>query len=473
MATLNDSDQAGRRRVAHDTHQGRCELAQTLLRVAEVTRILGRHVARTVAALVRRRRARSNRAVTVSQIAAIELSNALAELGPTFIKLGQVLSTRPDLVPPVFEDALAILQDSAPTVPVAEIHAALHAALGSAACTTFRSFTDNPLAAASIGQVHAATLQDGRQVVVKVRRPGVNAQVDVDLAILRRVARALCAIPGPARQLDLVGFVGEFDATIRAELDYLAEGANADRLRPFLSLRGVHVPTVIWPLTTTDVLTLERIYGAKIDDLPGLDALNVNRRQLARSFAEAYLSMVFVNGVYHADPHPGNLFVEATGRVAMVDFGMVGTLAPAVRGALVEILLALSTGDLARSARALHQLGVVPTDVDEQQFSAALAQLTEATVDVPVRDIRLGPLLMQFMAVSRRHHLRFPRELALLVKTIVMCEGLAAKLDPEFSLAPIIAPFVASTFHASEGTSGAEISDQHGGADDGQGSIPR
>lgn len=409
-------------------------------------RVLGRHVARMLVTLVRRRCIESKPAVAVSQIIAIEVSNTLAELGPTFIKLGQVLSTRPDLVPPVLEDALALLQDSAPTVPTGMVHAALRSALGADSGAVFGSFTDDPLAAASIGQVHAASLYDGRQVVVKIRRPGVNAQVEVDLAILGRLAHALCALPGPARQLDLVGFVEEFGATIRAELDYLAEGANADRLRPFLATRWVHVPEVIWSFTTTDVLTLERVYGAKIDDLSALDAMGVDRRRLARSLAEAYLAMVFVNGFFHADPHPGNLFVEASGRVAMVDFGMVGTVAPAIRGALVEILLALSTRDTARSSRALRQLGVVPTDVDEHEFSSALEKLTAETVEMPVGDIRLGPLLVEFMAVSRRHHLRFPRELALLVKTVIMCEGLAAKLDSDFSLAPILAPFVASAF---------------------------
>ena len=451
MAALSDSQQAT---AVHDPRTGRAsryEIAQTLRRIAEVARILGRLIARTLVEVLRRWRARSQSVVSVSQIVATELSNTLAELGPTFIKLGQVLSTRPDLVPPVFEDALALLQDSAPTVPAAAIHAALQAALGAETATVFSSFNDEPLAAASIGQVHAATLHDGRQVVVKVRRPGVQARVEVDLAILRHIAHALCAFPGPARQLDLVGFVSEFGETIRTELDYLSEGANVDQLRPFLSERGVHVPEVVWPSTTAGVLTLERIYGAKIDDLPALDMMGVDRGPLARSFAEAYLSMVFVNGFFHADPHPGNLFVEASGRIAMVDFGMVGAVSLAVRRTLVEILLALSTGDTARSARALHQLGVVPTDVDEQQFSSALEEFTAATVDVAVGDIRLGPLLVQFMTVSRAFHLRFPRELALLVKTVVMCEGLAAKLDPDFSLAPVIAPFVAATFQSLHG----------------------
>jgi ubiquinone biosynthesis protein len=289
---------------------------------------------------------------------------------------------------------------------------------------------------------------------VKVRRPGVKAQVEVDLAILRRLARVLSKLFGSAQALDVAGFVDEFGETIRAELDYVAEGRNADRLRPFLHAQHVHVPEVIWPLTTTEVLTLERIYGTKIDDLAALDERGTDRRQLARAFADAYLAMVFVNGTYHADPHPGNLFVEMSGRIAMVDFGMVGTVSPAIRGGLIEILLALATGDTARSSRALRALGIVPTDEDEAQFSAALEQLTEATVETPVGDIRIGPLLVQFMAISRRHHLRFPRELALLVKTVIMCEGLAARLDPEFSLAPVLARFVAAAFQPPQDPSG-------------------
>lgn len=412
-------------------------------RIVQVVAAFARHLGRALrrgAGAARHRGA----AVGGGRIAAAELAAALAELGPTFIKLGQVLSTRPDLVPPVLEAALATLQDSAPTVPVESVRQSVREALGEGPETAFSSFDDRPLAAASIGQVHAARLPDGREVVVKVRRPGVDALVEVDLSILRALARLAAVVPGPTRQLDLAGFVAEFAGTIRAELDYVNEGQNADRIRPQLAALGVHAPEVVWSRTRRSVLTLERIVGAKIDDLATLDALGVDRPRLARTLAEAYLSMVFVDGFFHADPHPGNLFVEPDGRLAMVDFGMMGTVAPEIRRALVEILLALATQDVARSAHALHGLGVVPTDVDERVFAVELERLTGATVEVPLKELRLAPLLTQLMMVGRRHRLRFPRELALLVKTVIMCEGLAAQLDPEFALALVIGPFVAA-----------------------------
>ncbi len=412
--------------------------------LAVVARRTGRAAARLGPALAGRDGGRGARRRAVGEVVAGELRDGLADLGPTFVKLGQVLSTRPDLVPPVLESALASLQDSAPTVPIAQIRRSIREALGAEPEVLFERFAAEPLAAASIGQVHAATLGGGQEVVVKVRRPGVVEVVEVDLGILRAGARLLVALPGPLRRLDLVGFVAEFAATIRGELDYLAEGRNADRLRPQLDRLGVHAPAVVWSHTSAAVLTLERIFGEKVDDLVALDAAGVVRARLARTLAEVYLSMVFVDGFFHADPHPGNLFVEPGGRLAMVDFGMVGTVAPEVRRGLVEILLALAGQDSLRSARALQELGVVPSGVDEARFLGELDRLTRATVDVPLRELRLAPLLTQLMSVGRRHRLHFPRELALLVKTVIMCEGLAARLDPEFALAPVLGTFVAA-----------------------------
>jgi ubiquinone biosynthesis protein len=299
------------------------------------------------------------------------------------------------------------------------------------------------MAAASIGQVHAARLFDGREIVVKVRRPGIIPTVESDLAILQVMAKL--AIFGRRRSV-VLGFIDEFAMTLRTELDYVAEGQSADRIRPGLTAIGVHIPMVIWELTTSGVLTLERVCGTKITDFDLLEEMGLDRRAVARDLAYAYLKMVFSDGFFHADPHPGNLFVEADGRLAMVDFGMMGTVTASVRAALVEILLALATKDSMRSSAALRALGVVPSDVDEVRFAAELERLISASVELPAGEMRVAPLLADFMAVSRRHHLRFPRELGLLVKTVVMCEGLAARLDPSFALLPLLPTFLQSTF---------------------------
>jgi ubiquinone biosynthesis protein len=371
---------------------------------------------------------------------------AIASLGPTFIKLGQVLSTRPDLIPPRLEEILASLQDAAPPVEEAAIRAVFVAEMGQLPEAVYSSFERRPLAAASIGQVHGAVLADGRAVVVKIRRPAVRDTIADDLAILTGVTSLSARHLRVVADLDLVGFVEEFAATITAECDYLAEGHNADRLRNDLAPLGIVVPEVIWEHTTSGVLTLERIVGAKIDDLAALDAMGVDRPALAVAFARAYLTMVFANGFFHADPHPGNLFVDREGRLALVDFGMVGTVPPAVRAGLIEILLALTTGDMGRSAAALHALGIARGQVDEEDFVREVDRLTQASIHVPVGELRIAPLLMDLMTVSRRHHLRFPRELALLVKTVVMCEGLAAGLDPHFALPVVLVGFAAEHF---------------------------
>lgn len=371
---------------------------------------------------------------------------ALAELGPTFVKLGQVLSTRPDLVPPRYEAALATLQDSAPPVASDAVRRALRRELGRDPGELYAAFDDLPVAAASIGQVHAATLVDGRQVVVKLRRPGVASAVEEDLVVLGLGASMLARLPGAPRRVDVVGFVEQFAETIRGELDYIAEGHNADRARADLADLPVHIPEVVWEATTHGVLTLERIEGVKIDDLAGLDRIGADRPALARTLAYVYLSMVFSHGFFHADPHPGNLFVEPGGRLAMVDFGMVGTVTPEVRRALVEIILALVTHDTRRTVAAMRGLGVVPAGVDENVFVAELDRLTASSIEIPVGELRLAPLVADLMTVSRRHRLGFPRELALLVKTVVMCEGLAAQLDPGFTLPEVLVGFAADAF---------------------------
>lgn len=370
----------------------------------------------------------------------------LAELGPTSVKLGQVLSTRPDLVPPALLSALATLQDDAPALSYVDVVAALRAELGEGPGTLFASFERTPLAAASIGQVHGARLHAGDAVVVKVRRPGVVEVVEEDLAVLAQFARLRALSLGPLGRVDLAGFVEEFATTIRQELDYRAEAANAERLRPILEPLGVKVPAVYGELSGGAVLTLERIVGMKIDDLAALDAAGIDRGAVARDLVAAYLSMVFEHGFFHADPHPGNFFVAYDGQLAMLDYGMVGRVSADVREGLVEILLALATRDTARDAAALRRLGIVPDDVDEAAFVAELERVNAASIDVPLGSLRLAPLLLDMMAVSRRHKLRFPRELAMLVKTVVMCEGLAAELDPQFALPLMLAGFAQHRF---------------------------
>jgi ubiquinone biosynthesis protein len=380
----------------------------------------------------------------VPRPAPAQLRRLLEELGPTFMKLGQVLSTRPDLVPPAFEAELARLQDSAPTVPFDEIAAAVENSLGSRPRDAFREFDPVPLAAASIGQVHAATLHDGTDVVVKVRRPGVVDGIDLDLEVLERFASLVTRYSSLAARYDLSGLVREFETTLRSELDYTLEGQNAELIASgFEADDRVYVPRVFWELTRDDVITEARVRGMKVDDLRALDAAGVDRVDVARTFADAYLSMVFERGFFHADPHPGNVFVDAAGRVGFVDFGMVGRVAPHTGRGLGSVLLALVATDAARMADGLLRLGIACDDIDRPALERDLAHFLDRYANVPLEQLHLGPLLAEMMSVVRAHRLRLPSDLALLLKTVMMSEGVAAQLDPSFELVPLLVPYAA------------------------------
>ncbi len=371
--------------------------------------------------------------------------HVLEELGPTFVKLGQVLSTRPDLLPPALEAELSRLQDGAPPEPYAAVVAELTDELGADPGVLFAEFSPTPLAAASIGQVHAARLHDGRDVVVKIRRPGIVPVVTEDLDVLRLLARSAQRVSRSlAERYDPAGLVDEFATTLMAELDYVAEGHHADRVRTaFAHDESVRVPEIHWDLTTSAVLTMEHIWGMRLWDLAALDAAGVERSALAARFARIFLEMVFEHDFFHADPHPGNFFVEPSGRIGIVDFGMVGEVAPHLRDGLGVVLLAVAGTDPHALTDALLRLGVASARMDIPRLERDLGRFLERYSHVPLGDLAIGPVLMDLMNVIRAHRLRMPRELALLMKTVVMCEGVAAHLDPAFRLPPLLLPYAA------------------------------
>lgn len=397
---------------------------------------------------------------------------ALEDLGPTFVKLGQLLSSRADVLPPAYQVELASLQDAAPPEPPGTVESVIEAELGRPVAEVFAWFDAAPMAAASIGQAHAARLADGTEVVVKVRRPGAVGQVATDLAVLEQTAAVAARCLPAARRLDVAGLVDELARTLRAELDYRMEAGNAERFASDLSGDpAVHVPAVYRQASTERVLTLERIDGIKVSDLDALDAAGIDRRVLARRIVDVILAMVFEHGFFHADPHPGNLFVEPDGRLGLVDFGMVGALDPPTRAGLVRLFVATASGDAAALAGELLGLGTAAAPVDTPALTGDLGRLLARVTSVPLGELRLGPLLQAELAIVRRHRLRLPPELALLVKTAAMTEGLAALLDPEFVLAASFAPHAArltdpsGTAHtAAPAAGGARTADQSPGA---------
>jgi len=367
---------------------------------------------------------------------------ALEDLGATFVKLGQIMSARSDLLAPGYQAELAKLQDAAPTEPRETVREVVANELGRDPAEAFASFDLEAMAAASIGQAHAATLHDGTEVVVKVRRPGVVEQVEEDLEILRNLASRAERRWEAARDYDVVGLVEEFSQTLRSELDYLSEGRRAERFAAnFSDDDDVHIPRVFWETTTSRVLTLERVRGIKVDDTEGLDAAGVDRRALAELATRVTAKMVFEDGFFHADPHPGNFFVEPGGRLGIIDFGMVGELDDRLRRQLGDLLVALWRAESDRLTDAVLALCVTRGAVDRARLRADLAALVARYEGRSVGRIQIGALVEQAMAIARRHHLQLRRELALLLKMVVMNEGMAATLDPDFHLATVLGPY--------------------------------
>ncbi|MDM7989189.1 AarF/ABC1/UbiB kinase family protein [Arthrobacter sp. zg-Y877] len=370
------------------------------------------------------------------------LRTALEELGPTYVKIGQLLSTRPDLLPPDYQRELAKLQDDAEAVPWAQISDELRQELGGDPLEVFRSFDTTVMASASIGQVYAATLKGGTEVVVKVRRPGIAAQVDQDLEILQNLANAAAKRWEAARDYDLTGLMDEFAATLRSELDYLQEGRNADRFQAnFEDDAAITIPGVYWDYTTSRVLTMDRLGGMKVTDIPALDAAGIDRPALAVAAARVEMKMVFDDGFFHADPHPGNLFVEPGGRVGLIDFGMVGEVDEKLRSQLSALFIGIVRKDPERITNALVRMNASGRRVDRVKLRMDLGPLIRLYSGKDLGTAPVGTIISTGLGILRTHHIQLPREMALLLRMLIMTEGMGEVLDPNFRLGPTLGPY--------------------------------
>lgn len=375
------------------------------------------------------------------------LRHALQELGATFIKLGQLLSTRADLLPPEYIDELTLLQDSLPPVPLETMAQVIEQELGSPPEVIFTTFEPQPLAAASTSQVHAATLADGRRVVVKVQRPGVAELFAVDLDIIRNVAAVASQRTRWGRDYDLVGLAEEMATTLRPSLNYRAEGRNADRFRAvFADDPTVHVPLVYWDYSTTRVLTMERVEGVKVTDHAGLDAFQIDRRALALQSTRVLMKMVFEVGLFHADPHPGNFFVRRDGSLGVMDFGLVGHIGEATREDLSRLLFAIVNRDPDRMVTALAELGVLRRQQQRANLTRDLERLLFEYYDLPLGEISLGHLISDAMRIANRRGLLLPTNMALLATVIAANEGMGRTLDPNFRLLQEARPYARQLF---------------------------
>ncbi|MFO1402608.1 MAG: ubiquinone biosynthesis regulatory protein kinase UbiB [Steroidobacteraceae bacterium] len=364
---------------------------------------------------------------------------ALEELGPIFVKFGQAVSTRRDLLPPDIADELAKLQDRVPPFPGAEARAAIEASLGRPVGELFASFDEQPLAAASIAQVHAAQLRDGREAVVKVLRPGMRAVIGRDLEVLYALAGLAERWSEIARRLKATEVVREYEKTILDELDLMREAANASQLkRNFAGSPLLYAPEIHWDLCRGDVMVMERIRGVPIGDLAELRRRGVDFRRLAENGVEIFFTQVFHHNFFHADMHPGNIFVlaedPAQPRYAAIDFGIVGTLDLRDQRYLAENFLAVFDRDYRRVAELHVESGWVPAGSRIDEMESAIRTICEPIFDKPLMQISFGTVLLRLFEALRRFNGQIQPQLILLQKTLLNVEGLGRQLYPELDI---------------------------------------
>ena len=377
----------------------------------------------------------------------VRLRLAFERLGPIFVKFGQVLSTRRDLLPPDVSDELAKLQDSVPPIPAAQAAALVRKAYGRPTDQVFASFDAEAVASASIAQVHFATMKDGREVAVKVLRPGMLDVIEDDLTLLHTLARWVERVSADGKRLKPREVVAEFDTYLHDELDLVREAANASQLRRNMQgLNLVMVPEMIWDLCTPTVLVMERMYGIPISQTPRLIEAGVDLKKLARDGVTIFFTQVFRDGYFHADMHPGNIQVSVEpatlGRYVALDFGIIGTLTESDKEYLAQNFIAFFRRDYKRVAELHIESGWVPPSTRVDALENAIRAVCEPHFDRPLKDISLGQVLMRLFQTSRRFNVEIQPQLVLLQKTLLNVEGLGRQLDPELDLWNTAKPFL-------------------------------
>ena len=375
-----------------------------------------------------------NPAATATDPAASELANDLERMGPTFIKLGQLLSTRPDILPLPYLHALTRLQDRVEPFSFAEVESIVISELGVRLSKAFSEFEVKPVAAASLGQVHRAAMRDGRPVAVKVQRPDIRERVMEDLDALEEIAEFLDHHTAMGRRYGFVQILDEFRRSLLRELDYRQEAQNLTLLRRNLAeFSAIVVPAPIEDYTTSRVLTMEYVSGTKITTLSPVALLELNGAALAEQLFRAYLKQILVDGFFHADPHPGNVLVTDAGQIALLDLGMVGRIAPGLQEPLLQLLLAISEGHSDDAVRFALKVGVVGPDFDEPEFSRRVADLVGRHQDAELRNMQVGKAVLEIGRISGDVGLRLPSELTMLGKTLLNLDQIAEALDPTFN----------------------------------------
>lgn len=371
-----------------------------------------------------------------------KLRITLQELGPTFIKLGQIVSTRRDIVPETISKELELLQDQVSSFPYEKVRQSIEEELGEAPENLFQQFNEAPLATASIGQVHMAVLKTGENVAVKIQRPDILPIVETDLEILDDLARIMEENFSWAKTYQLRKMINDFARSLGAELDYLIEGRNSERIaKQFIEQPEIFIPRVYWNFTTRKVLTMDFVQGIKINNLHKLDEERYDRKLLARRITDSMLQQILINGFFHGDPHPGNIFVLPGNKVAYLDFGLIGRLSEDTKFYFSSLAIHLQKGNTKGIVKTIISMGILTEQTDMVSLYNAIDELQMKYYDTPFSQIKLGETINDLFTIIFHHHIQIPSDLTIVGKTLLTIEGIVVDLDPEISFMEAIKPF--------------------------------
>ena len=373
---------------------------------------------------------------------AVWLKENLINLGPTFIKIGQSLGTRADLLPLPFVKALGELQDNVPSFPNSIAFARIEKELGRKINEVYQEFDIEPVAAASLGQVYRAKLFTGEEVAVKVQRPNLAGIIKGDIEILRKVTKFAERFPSLNENADWAGMLREFDETIHEEMDYAAEGKNAERFHEsFKDWTNIHVPKIYWNATSSKVLTMEFIHGTKVTALEELQARNVSPEKVNRLLIKTYLKQLLEDGFFHADPHPGNLLVMPDGRLAFFDFGMVGRITPKLQAKMIDAFFHVVAKEPAGIAQDLIDLEFLKPGADESKIKEVVIKMFALHLDLKLKDVKFKELTYDLADVMYDYPFRLPSNFTYIMKALMTLEGIGIITDPEFNFFETAKPY--------------------------------
>ncbi|MFJ5622365.1 ABC1 kinase family protein [Peribacillus loiseleuriae] len=366
----------------------------------------------------------------------------LEDLGPTFIKLGQIASTRRDIIPEHIIVELEKLQDSAPPFPFEQVRSIIENELGNQLDQLFAEFNETPLATASIGQVHWARLHSGEEIAIKVQRPNIRPIIETDMEILEDLARLMESRLSWAKRYHIYETMEEFSKALQAELDYYVEGSNSEKIANQSGNQSkIRIPDIYWDFSTKKVLTMEYIKGTKISQLQEMDHLGYDRKVIAERVTNSMLHQILIEGFFHGDPHPGNMMVLPDEVVVFMDFGMVGRLTPDMKYQLASLVISLKRGDTLGIIKAISKMGILSDQINMAVLRADVDELKEKYYHLPLSQISLGEAVNDLFTISFHHQIQIPADMTMLGKALLTVERVVADLDPDFNMMHAAEPF--------------------------------